>query len=116
MSNIELSIEKDPHLRKNGSHSQNASSTSNNRWAEAMKDVPSYSEHMKQMKAGSSTSPNAFNQASGQSRSVEQRTNAFSRVSSAKTGVVRSNSNKASAGVNNQSQKTGTVQSAGKSK
>lgn len=55
-------------------------SAAGNKWAEAMKGVPSYSEHMKQIKARSATNQNAFKQATGTKATISSQSNAFSRT------------------------------------
>lgn len=93
MQNRETSFEKDPHLRRNDSFAQKSAGTSGNKWAEAMKGVPSYSEHMKQVEARNAANQNAFKQASGKIDTKQSQANAFSRASSPAQNTSRTASN-----------------------
>ncbi|MBK5897782.1 hypothetical protein [Catonella massiliensis] len=95
MQNRETSFEKDPHLRRNDSLAQKSASNSGNKWAEAMKGVSSYSEHMRQVEARNAANKNAFKQASGKTGSTQSQANAFSRASSPAQNTSRTVSNNA---------------------
>lgn len=79
MQNRETSFERDPHLRRNDSLAQKSANNSGNKWEEAMKGVPSYSEHMKQVEARNAGNQNAFSQATGKHTAAPSRANAISR-------------------------------------
>ena len=95
MQNRESSFERDPHLRRNDSLSQNATSNQNNKWTETMKNVPSYSEHMKQIGGGKKTNQNAFNRALGKAALQASKSNSVSRVTSKGNNNSRGVSNNA---------------------
>lgn len=117
MQNRETSFEKDPHLRKNDSLVQKSASNSGNKWAEAMKGVPSYSEHMKRVEARNAANQNAFKQASGKTGSTQSQGNAFSRASSPAQNTSRTASNNAARSASNtqprSTGRTGQMTSAG---
>lgn len=95
MHNRETSFEKDPHLRRSDSFAQKSGINSGNKWADAMKDVPSYSEHMKQAEAKNTSNQNAFKLASGKSFSTQSQSNAFSKTASSAQNTSRTVSNNA---------------------
>ena len=81
MNNIENSIEKDPHLRRNDSLSNDSSDPSRNKWMETMKDAPSFSEHMKQMdEERIKSKQHAFSQTSERKPSSLKQTNGQERA------------------------------------
>lgn len=48
-------MERDPYLRRNDGLKNGTNNNSGNDWAVAMKDVPSYSEHMERMNGNAIT-------------------------------------------------------------
>ena len=94
MQNIELGFEKDPQLRRNDSPIRGGVGSPSDKWTEAMKDVPSYSDHMKQVESRKTTSQNAFKQASGKAVSPQTRPNAiFSATYSEKSSSPAASNN-----------------------
>lgn len=75
-------MERDPYLRKNDGLKSSSSSVSDNRWVDAMKNVPSFSEHMAKMNGNSSTD-NAFSKATKASEKPDSNSNAFTKATKA---------------------------------
>ena len=87
MQNTRNGYERDPHLRRNDSLAHGSANTPGNRWANAMKDAPSFSEHMKQVRAGKAEDQNVFSRAAGNTLPAQRQENAFTKT----TASVRSN-------------------------
>ena len=115
MNSRELKFEKDPYLKKSDPSQRSASNT-DNRWTEAMKGVPSYSEHMKQMEAGKSSGTNAFTQAAEKKQYPLNRTNAFSKTNTTKQSRLQTASNKAYSTSISQTANKGVTRSDNRSK
>ncbi len=95
MQNRETRFEKDPQLGRNDSLAHKSARSSSNKWTEAMKTVPSYTEHMKQVKSKTVPCHDAFEQATGKSVSRQSPSNAFSRYASPGQNSSRAVSNNA---------------------
>lgn len=95
MMNQEAGFERDPHLRRNDSLTQKTTSTSGNQWEVAMKGVPSFSEHMKQLEGRNAGNKNAFYQSSKKQTLASTKTNAFTKAVSSGQNSHREASNNA---------------------
>lgn len=108
MQNIETGFERDPHLRRNDSLAQKSADSAGNKWEEAMKGVPSYSEHMKQVEARNAGNQNAFSQATSKQTAAPSQNNAISRNVSSGNNTLQGISNNAiKSASNTQARSTG---------